>query len=193
MTAQIGDRFTYKKEGYSVVAISNPIGFNPMNYGIKTMAVSSACWAGYWCVYDITEDGIFLKNLYINSLNGEYPDINGVAVYQSDNQEFEYMGHHIYKNLNLKMNYTGNILVGKDFIYEHYIHMGYQRPWAYKILKEFVFEEGELIKVNDCSEMAKELRIEIEHKELQKKPFTDIFEFIRNSFSLEYKDKAWWI
>lgn len=193
MTAQVGDRFTFKKEGYSIVAISNSLGFNPMKYGIMPIGVCTACWAGYWCEYNISDDGIYLHNLYINSQNGEYPDINGVSVYQPNDKEFEYMGHHAYKNLNLRMNYTGKILVGKDFIHKYYIHMGYQRALAYKTLKEFVFENGELKEVNDCSKMAEELRDKFNQKEFNDNRFFNIFGFIRDSFSTEYKDKAWWM
>ena len=59
-------------------------------------------------------------------------------------------------NVNLRMNYTGKILLGKDFIPEHYIHMGYQRANAYKKLIEVEFLEGQLIAVKDMSDMKKE-------------------------------------
>lgn len=79
--------------------------------------------------------------------------INGVDV-----SDMEYMGHRVYQNLNLPMNYTGKILVGNNFINKYYIHMGYQRAWAYKTLIELVFENGKLIEEIDQSEVAKKLR-----------------------------------
>ena len=104
------------------------------------------------------------------------------------------MGHHFYKNINIFMEYTGKILIGKDFIREYYIHMGYQRAWAYEVLEELLFDNGKLVKTIDHSEMAKKLRKELEDKPEEIKKISDnIPLFVDESFSLEMKDKAWWI
>ena len=101
-----------------------------------------------------------LQNLYINSENDYYPKINNVSPERENKKSFQYMGHHLYKNLNIFMEYTGKILIGKGFIKKYYIHMGYQRAWAYEVLDELIFDKGELIKTVDHSEMAKRLRLE---------------------------------
>lgn len=72
--------------------------------------------------------------------------------------------------------------------------MGYQRAWAYKELLEFVFENGKLIETIDHSNMAEKLRCELKtgrlsfNEERKNIPF-----YIESSFSLDMKDKAWWI
>ncbi|MBD5452032.1 MAG: hypothetical protein HDR25_05280 [Lachnospiraceae bacterium] len=72
--------------------------------------------------------------------------------------------------------------------------MGYQRAWAYKDLKELIFDNGRLVKTVDHSEMAEKLRIELgNRKEESKKTREDIQLFVEECFSLEMKDKAWWI
>ena len=135
-----------------------------------------------------------LQNLYINSENDYYPKINNVSSERENKKSFEYMGHHLYKNLNIFMEYTGKILIGKGFIKKYYIHMGYQRAWAYEVLDELIFDKGELIKTVDHSEMAKKLRLELENKaEEISKTGDNIPLFVKESFSLEMKDKAWWI
>ena len=92
------------------------------------------------------------------------------------------------------MEYTGKILIGKDFINEYYIHMGYQRAWAYEVLEEVIFDKGKLIKTVDHSEMAKKLRLDLENKvERFQKTNDNLRLFVEESFSLEMKDKAWWI
>ena len=107
---------------------------------------------------------------------------------------FQYMGHHLYKNLNIFIEYTGKILIGKGFIKKYYIHMGYQRAWAYEVLEELIFDKGELIKTVDHSEMAKKLRLELENKTKEVQKTSDNIQlFVERSFSLEMKDKAWWI
>ena len=209
MTAQVGDRFIVKGDSYSIVAISNPILFQPQDYGIVPAAICTACWNGYWCEYLISEQGIMLKNLYIHSQNNYYPAINGVEVKNKGNEKrdyFLYMGHNLYENINLFLEYTGKILMGKGFLNQYYIHMGYQRAWAYETLKELVFENGKLAEMVDHSEIARKLRDKIEKeqenkiekKEINKvknaKEITNrIRTFVEESFSLEIKDKAWWI
>lgn len=78
MTAQIGDKFTFENGNYELVAISTPIKFNPEDYGITPEWRSTACYRGYWCEYKISNDEIILENLYINSKDGVYPEINRV-------------------------------------------------------------------------------------------------------------------
>lgn len=194
MTAQIGDKFTFRGSDYSIVAISTPIKFKPIQFGITPLSVGTACWAGYWCEYDISEEGIVLKNLYINSKDNNYPPINGVEA-EGEDKDFKYMGHHLYKNVGIPIKYTGKILVGKDFLREYYIHMGYQRAWAYQTLVEFIFEDGSLLDTVDHSQMAEKLREEIKKDTGKPKPYIeqDIPRFVKNSFSLDIDVKAWWM
>lgn len=195
MTAQIGDKFIFRGDDYSIVAISNPIQFDPKDYGLKPTPRSSACWKGYWCDYHISENGIMLKNLYVYSEDNCYPEINGIKPEAKEGKKkFQYMGHYLYKDLDMFMDYTGKILVGKGFMRDYYIHMGYQRAWAYEVLEELVFESGKLVRVIQHSEMAKKLRDEVD-KDINKgkKIYKDIPRFVEKSFSLEMQDKAWWI
>lgn len=38
----------------------------------------------------------------------------------------KYLCHHLYKDINIPIEYTGNVLVGGDFIDEYYIHMDFK-------------------------------------------------------------------
>lgn len=196
MTAQVGDQFKFREKEYSIVAISKPFGFDPTEYGITPEAACTACWNGFWCVYNITENGIFLEDLYINSKDDHYPEIKGIKpLFEDENGEpFCYMGHHLYKGLNIKVPYSGKILVGDEFIHDYYIHMGYQRAWGYKVLMELVFENGDLIETNDQSQIAAEMREKIsKDAEFENKLHSNIFTFVNDSFALDYGTKAWWM
>ncbi len=196
MTAQIGDRFKFEGKEYSIVAISTPLEFDPLKYGITPEAACTACWRGFWGVYNITETGIFLEDLYINSKDDYYPEIEGVLPLSEDepSKRFSYMGHHLYKGLNIKVPYSGKILVGNEFIDKYYIHMGFQRAWAYKELTELVFENGELLETIDQSQVAADLRAKIDNdKQFDKKLHCNIPRFVDESFSLDYGIKAWWL
>ena len=195
MTAQIGDKFNFNGEMHSIVAMSAPLRFNPGKYGIMPESACTACWRGFWCVYNITDEGIFLNELYINSHNDRYPEIEGILPEKDPNGEgdLKYMGHHVYKNLNIKMNFSGKLLVGSGFISKYYIHMGFQRAWAYEVLTELVFDEGNLIETNDHSDIAADLRKKIGTAKVFPSSFFPKRDFVSDSFSLEYGDKAWWL
>ena len=75
MTAQISDKYTYKGDKYSIVAISNPINFHPKRFGLNPISICTSCWNVYWCEYDITEKGIFLEELFVHDANKKYPKI----------------------------------------------------------------------------------------------------------------------
>lgn len=174
------------------MALSEPINFKPQEYGLTPQASCTACWNGYWCEYHIYNGLLLLKNLFMFNSEGNYPPLNGVGVIEQTYHEVlrlgpghkkekimmeDHMGHREYRNVDLPIKYTGKILVGDGFIQEYYIHMGYQRAWAYEELLEFVFEDGRLVKTNDHSDMAKKMRVEIE----------------AGNNKLDMKDKAWWI
>lgn len=188
MTAQISDKYTYKGDKYSIVAISNPINFHPKRFGLNPISICTSCWNGYWCEYDITEKGIFLEELFVHDANKKYPKINGRSVSIQDR-----LGHKHYKKIHEPIVYTGKILVGDRFLQQYYIHMGYQRAWAYEKLTEFVFENGRLIEINDYSEVAEKMRELLDSdKETLKQIYENPEKFVSESFSLKYKDKIWW-
>lgn len=194
MTAQIGDSFYFKNHEYSIVAISEPLCFRPQDYGIIPVAICTGCWAGFWCEYEISDAGIILEDFYVNAKGDYYPAVNGVTPLEEDDEPFQYMGHHLYKGVHIKMPYTGKIVAGKDFLRDYYIHMGYQRAWAYRELKEFVFEEGALADVIDHSRKAEELREQIgKDPDYWIKLHGEPPSFIESCFDLSMEKKAWWI
>lgn len=105
------------------------------------------------------------------------------------------MGHREYKNINIPIDFTGKILLGNNFLSKYYIHMGFQRAYAYKELKEFVFEQGTLVETIDHSKMAKKIRQELEATcdDLSHPDGGNILKFVEDSFSTDYAVKAWWL
>lgn len=213
MTAQIGDIYKKDRQEYTVVAMSAPSAFDPKDYGLEPNCSCTACWRGYWCEYNIDDDRLLLQNLFMFNKNGDYPVLNGVSISSAEYVQREayqggfkkrnkkiitverHWGHREYKNVNLPVSYTGRILVGAGFIPKYCINMGFQRCWAYKTLIEFVFEEGILLDCIDHSQTAQELRTEIDAREADPShpAVGDISQFVEESFSLDYKIKAWWI
>lgn len=161
MTAQIPDTYTFDNKEYDFITKSKPMGFNPRYYGLIPNASSTACWRGYWCDFVIRRRRLILKNLLIHNADGYYPPFNGV---EPSSIEFtdkfdssEKYGHVMYR-VNLEMDYTGAIVVGHGFISKYYLHGGFQGAWAYKEVKELVFDKGNVVDVRDHSNEVNVLR-----------------------------------
>ncbi len=213
MTAQIEDCYKHRRKRYSLVAISDEMTFDPRAYGVIPKGRCTACWRGYWCEYNVTAKGLFLQNLYINSEDEKYPPINGVnvseieyrdcislsfkdgKVVQTPTKIEKHMGHREYKNLNIPVKYTGKVLLGNGFLREYYIHMGFQRSWAYTELIEFEFKDGKLINKTDHSDTAAKLREILDSSDVDPAhpDGGNIPQFVEDSFSLDYSVKAWWM
>lgn len=103
MTAQVGDKIRNLDSSLDVLALSKPIGFTPNEFGITPGVRSTACWKGFWCEYEIKDGVFFLKTLYVNAKDDNYPLINGVSPLLEPYPEarmLNYMGHHIYRDIN---------------------------------------------------------------------------------------------
>ena len=131
--------------------------------------------------YLFTRKRLILDELLINV--NDPPKINSVEP-QQGNDLFKYH----YKNLNLKTNFTGRVLLAKDFIESMYIHMGFQRPMAFKTVVEIEIKNGEIISLKDLSRQMEEQR----KKDLYKGAYPqsnskkDFEKWVKQTFSLDY-------
>lgn len=194
MTAQIPDEYIYDEKEYSIVAMSEPINFNPKEYGLNPIMLSTDCRRGYQCTYLIKDDNIFLNKLYVSTMgeNVDFPSINGIKPNVFEAKKDSGFYHLNYDNINKEIEYTGKILLGSEFDFNYYIHMGYQRAWAYNKLIELTFEQGVLLDISDQSEMAEKLRQQITDNPQAFKE-KNIMKFVEDSFSLDFAAKAWWL
>ncbi|MBR6090918.1 MAG: hypothetical protein IKP86_13355 [Anaerolineaceae bacterium] len=204
MTAQISDSFTYKKKFYELVAQSGDRElFCPEEFGFHPSPLETCCWAGYWCEFEIS-DAIYLQRLAVHCDAGNYPAICGRSAgmpskgwYEQSHVAHSYRpdntGYQFYERLNLKIPYTGKILVGSGFIEKFLINMGFQRAYAYKKLVEFELEDGFVKSTADLSRRAEEYRKMIGKADpIEFEDRSNIPQYIDRCFSLSYKDKTWW-
>jgi hypothetical protein len=130
--------------------------------------------------YILIENHLILDDLLVNV--HEPLKINGVNPEQGS-EMFKYE----YKNLNLKTNFTGRILLAKDFIDSMYVHMGFQRPIAFKTVLGLEFKNGELVLFQDLSKQMEKRRKKDPYKGAQpnSKTTKDIENWIEKAFSLD--------
>ena len=148
MTAQIQDRLLFKKDDYVIVGvkiINTPLP-TPQDYGISPIMINIACYRGYYVAYAIENNRLFLTNLCVRDQNDEYPFIQGfLGEWDEDNQLQR------YSHLLLPINFSGRLLLGRDFIGSMFVHMGYQKPLSYRHVIELWVHKGEIIDLFDLS------------------------------------------
>ncbi len=185
MTGQVADAFLYQDEGYSIVGINGGSLFEPLAYNIETIAASTACWRGFQAFYTLLDNKLMLKELFLNSKKEE-------IINEQKPKNVKSMFRFRYPKLNLEINFTGKLLIARDFISELYVHMGFQSPESFKTVLEFIFEEGVLTEVIDLSEQMEKLRENDYEQRTKPNDPNDSFEvdrWIRDRFSLEYGTK----
>jgi len=183
MTAQMPDQFHYKNEQFVLIGLKGSNLFNPEDYGIYPEMASTACYRGYVSTYIINDKQIILNGLMIRTQDRKLIEINGrFPIKKKSVFSFNFM----YDGLNLPIKFTGFILLGKDFIDEMYVHMGFQRPISFETVIEFQFRDGEIVAVNDFSELIAKLRKEDSTKDARPDYDENTKEWIDRLFSLDY-------
>ncbi len=184
MTGQINDSFLYKGEVYSLSGYTKGEPFSPLDYGFLPNAATTACWRGFVLCYTIEDEDLILVNMEIN--NEEELELNGI---KPKIREDSLRLH--YQYVNLKLEYSGKILIAKDFIQSMYVHMGFQRASSYETVLELKFKKGKLVSEKDLSSTMKKRRKKQPNEGLEPKSKDEkgIREWIKNTFSLKYKDE----
>jgi hypothetical protein len=132
--------------------------------------------------YDCRAGNLLLVGMDINVK--EPVSINGVEPIAKGAQFFAYS----YVDIDLKTKFTGSMLLAKDLIESMYVHMGFQRPWAYETVLELQIEDGDIISVSDLSEKMEEMRIMERDRDAQPDSVDgeDLRKWIDKTFSLDY-------
>lgn len=95
-----------------------------------------------------------------------------------------------YHSLNELIPFSGGILAARDFIQEHYVHMGFHPVWKYRSIRELVFDSGALIVDNDRSIQMAELRAKLPATGGDRVPSTkerlELDRWLRQCFTLGY-------
>lgn len=192
MTAQISDRVIYNNHTFSIAGVNGEGLFDPKDYEIKVEFLSSACWRGFHCTYEIADKSLRLQDVYIGLTYLDEKRIQlgkGIKLFgkvPTCYKESDYR----YEHLNQLIMFTGGILIGSDFIREMYVHMGFHKAYKFREVYELVFESGQLIKTTDCSQKMSNFRNMLIDKKLQpdlSQGREQIEQWIGECFSLDYK------
>jgi len=194
MTAQFSDQFLYAGRDYSIAGISGEGLFNPCQYGLSPHGTCTACWKGYLTTYALHGDQLVLHALDINIeiIKRKFPWSSKTPVLHGKKPSGEgryssFFDYH-FENVGLIIPYTGGMLIGGEFIWDLYVHMGYHPAWKYEEVYELIFDKGLLTDNRNISDKMREYRIMQKNEHLGQepgKPF-DYDSWIEKCFSLKY-------
>ncbi len=183
MTAQIPDVFRFNGEEYSLVGMNGEGLFEPADFEMIPMMASTACYRGYVMTYDCVERMMILDEMLIRT--EDVVPINGVEPEQFETSKHKVFSHR-YENLRLKTNFTGSLLLAKDFIDSLYVHMGFQKPTSFRTVIEVQIQDGDIISISDLSDRIEELRMWGRTSTMTHES-EDVDQWIDRSFSLDYE------
>jgi len=190
MTSQVHDRVRYRRLKYDLVGVKGDGLFDPDHFGLVLGPGHSGCWRAYIATYKVTNGLLKMEKLDFHPGFDEnyepltdFPTIYGGQAKQVGNgPEYHYPPDTVP--------YTGGLLIGRGFIDELYVHMGFQGAWKFRQVHELVFDQGRLTEHRDLTAAMEEYRRKLENRELKPWDFSgggsDMMEWIRSTFRLDY-------
>ena len=164
MTAQISDTFRYRKKARSLAGLNGSGLFDPAQYGITPVMISTACWRGFNCTYEVQDGGLFLTQVHLGlseedqakAARGDGPKLFGKIPKQHmvRRRPRDFMVDDIRE----PVPFTGGLLLGDDFIMDLYVHMGFHPAYKFRVVHELLFDSGRLTEENDRSARMAEYR-----------------------------------
>lgn len=153
MTAQISDTFLLWGGEYSLIGMTDGELASPEQFGMVPEMLHTACYRGFYATYELTDHALYLRELTLRERNGKYLPIGNARPIVD---EYLLQGH--YRGLNELVPFTGKIRLAKGFIWELYIHMGYQKPTSFQTVFDITLKEGEVMEIKDRSREMEERR-----------------------------------
>jgi hypothetical protein len=160
MTAQINDSVVYQRKLYNLVGGTLPL-FDPAQNGLTNLqAISTGCWLGYYCHFAVSRKRLRLKRVFAGLRHedaelaalGKGPQLLGVLpVYDQQTSSWRY-------DLNQLIKYTGELILGADFVWSSMSSMGFASTMNYKKVLKLQLTSGVLDTVEDQSAMWENIR-----------------------------------
>jgi hypothetical protein len=165
MTAQMMDTVVYLDKPFFLVGREAGEMFDPRQHGLKTRMISTGCWLGYYCAYEVSEGQLYLCDVHVGLeaedqeavQRGAGPRLFGVSP-AFDEQAYCHVFH-----LHEKYPFSGTLILGANLDYASYTPMLGLGPAIhnYQEVHDLVFEQGVLVRSEDTSELQAQVRAQM--------------------------------
>ncbi len=163
MTGQVSHTVQFHDEEYKVLAVYPDEPFTPEHIGLTTRWVSTSCFGGYLCKFEVADKQFRLRSLELSlrAEDGEaeflekMPQLFGKSAtlpepYASNVGE--------YLNLNYQLPFSGEILFGRFDEDLRASWHGYTRAWECEEVWHLVSSNGCITKVKEVSDIFERFR-----------------------------------
>ena len=137
MSLQISDPFSWdkmpEKDLLFISASDIKLLFDPDKYGLHPADDLTCCYKGFVVYFALTDNHLYIEKLEVLSDGTKQPEINGVESKTYDDKLFEK-----YENLNLALNYSGTIIIGRD-LDRRYLYCSFTGAHCYHETYELYF------------------------------------------------------
>jgi hypothetical protein len=159
MTAQINDTVVFNEQAYGLTEIEGSGLFDPKEHGFEPAGFSSACWRGFVCGYEVVDQRLVLARLSmgLSGSDSEKSLLEDVFGKNCSIEVSDWVGTSI-TNFCLPIPFAGTMLIGRDFIDELYVHMGFHPAYKYKEVWKLEFDDGRMVRSDDISQSMKKYR-----------------------------------
>ena len=154
MSGQMADVIVIDDEEFAVIEPAPGVLFDPLAHDLRPVMTHTANTRGVLARYRVEDGTLLLSDLQVGHL--EAPPAIGSIEATTD----EYGQVWTYLDLDLPIDWTGDLLVGTDMIEELYIHAGFSPVWHYERVIAFDVEDGTVVGSEDRSDQVAEYRAE---------------------------------
>ncbi len=147
MSQQMPDPFIWNNEEWTLIGAENIYSlFDPEEYGLSPDEPATICWKGFIIKLKVVKNHLVFDKLSVYCKNNIYPPINGVKPKHTICSLFPME----YRNINLKLPYSGIITIGKK-LNPHFYGRAFTGAHCYETTYELTFKDGKLIESKDTS------------------------------------------
>ena len=154
MSGQMSDVIVVGDDEFALVEPQPGTMFDVRAHGLMPVTMHSANTRGELLRYRIEDGQLLLSDLQVGSVD-QPPELNGV-VPTTD----EYGQVWTYLNLDLPVEWSGDLIAGAEPILDLYVHAGFLPVWHYEKVMTFDIESGVVQASKDSSEEVAAFRAE---------------------------------
>ena len=135
MTAQIGDTVIYQGKAWDLAELSGEGLFDPAAWGLPLVPMTSACWRGHVCRYEVKDGALYLAGLRL-ALGRAGTNLGTFEAAELTQAPLPF---------------TGRLILARQPVARLQGNMGFPPAWTYRRVRELRFRRGRLAGEQDVS------------------------------------------
>jgi len=135
VTAQIGDTVAFRGEPWDLSEMAGSGLFDPAAWGLPVVPMTTSCWRGYVCRYEVKDGALHLAGLTL-ALGRAGQSLGTFSTVEQ---------------MCIPVPFTGKLILARQPIIRLLGNMGFPPAWKYRCVWEVRFRRGRLAGARDLS------------------------------------------